>query len=200
MAKKEEWNNRYAELESAYGLEPNEFFKTHLSFQKPGHLLLPAEGEGRNALWAAKNGWRVLAFDFSYSAMNKALRLFGREKVEVIYSLSDVDSFRPFWKFDAVGLIYFHMSSETRRNFHMKIFNWLNPGGSVILECFHSEQIGRFSGGPKDPDLFPSLDDLRMDFQSLDIELLQKEEIMLNEGTLHQGSAIITRLVAKKNE
>ncbi len=38
-----------------------------------GRILLPAEGEGRNAVFAAKLGWDVTAFDFSASAMKKAL-------------------------------------------------------------------------------------------------------------------------------
>lgn len=198
MANKEEWNNRYAEPECIYGLEPNVFLREQLSLLHPGYLLLPGEGEGRNALWAARNGWRVLAFDFSYSALNKALKLLGREGVDVMYSLNSAETFRPYWKFDAIGLIYFHLAREVRIDFHRKIAGWLNPGGTLIMECFHPEQIGRDSGGPKNPDMLPSHNDLINDFINLKIDTLNKEEILLNEGLLHQGKAVVTRLIARK--
>lgn len=50
------WNTRYEEHDSVYGLEPNVFFKEQLAHFSPGHLLLPGEGEGRNALFALRHG------------------------------------------------------------------------------------------------------------------------------------------------
>ena len=58
---KEFWNSRYQEKEYAYGLEPNLFFKSELIKLIPGKALFPAEGEGRNAVFAAKSGWEVTA-------------------------------------------------------------------------------------------------------------------------------------------
>ena len=66
---KEFWNERYAEPEFAYGVLPNDFFKNQLDKLKPGSILLVCEGEGRNAVYAAKNGWKVEAFDSSEQAM-----------------------------------------------------------------------------------------------------------------------------------
>ena len=72
---KDFWNQRYAEEEYAYGTEPNAFFKAQLDQRTPGRLLLPAEGEGRNAVYAAKKGWEVVAFDQSDAGQKKALKL-----------------------------------------------------------------------------------------------------------------------------
>jgi len=69
------WNARYAAAEYAYGTEPNAFFKAQLDQLTPGRLLLPAEGEGRNAVYAAKKGWEVVAFDQSDAGQKKALKL-----------------------------------------------------------------------------------------------------------------------------
>ena len=55
---KEFWNQRYSESGYAYGSVPNEFFRdallSHLDQLLPNHskLLMPAEGEGRNAVYA----------------------------------------------------------------------------------------------------------------------------------------------------
>lgn len=52
---KEMWDKRYGNTEYAYGEEPNAFFKKTLDkLDLKGSILLPAEGEGRNAVYAAK--------------------------------------------------------------------------------------------------------------------------------------------------
>ena len=71
---KEMWNQRYAEHELVYGEAPNTFLKAFIDREEPGSILLPAEGEGRNAVYAASMGWEVFAMDFSTVAQEKALR------------------------------------------------------------------------------------------------------------------------------
>jgi hypothetical protein len=53
------WDQRYQTEEYAYGKEANAFFSAQLKKTAPGCLLLPGEGEGRNAVYAAKKGWMV---------------------------------------------------------------------------------------------------------------------------------------------
>ena len=72
---KEFWNERYRQNEFAYGEEPNEFLKEQLAKLQPGSILFPAEGEGRNAVYAAQSGWQVSAFDISEEGKKKAERL-----------------------------------------------------------------------------------------------------------------------------
>jgi len=72
------WNERYAGDEFVYGREPNRFFEQEMKRLKPGKLLLPCEGEGRNAVWAARHGWEVSAFDQSSVGKQKA-ELLARE-------------------------------------------------------------------------------------------------------------------------
>jgi len=69
------WNHRYADSECIYGTKPNDFFKQELDILVPGKILLPAEGEGRNAVYAAEKGWIVSAFDQSDESRKKALLL-----------------------------------------------------------------------------------------------------------------------------
>jgi hypothetical protein len=57
---KDFWNNRYDEEAYAYGLSPNIFFKEQLDLLPRGSILLPAEGEGRNAIYALNVGWEVI--------------------------------------------------------------------------------------------------------------------------------------------
>ena len=64
-------NDRYSTDEYAYGEQPNNFLREELEKLKPGTILFPAEGEGCNAVFAAKLGWIVSAFDISAEGKNK---------------------------------------------------------------------------------------------------------------------------------
>ena len=92
---KDMWEERYAADEYAYGEEPNAFFKACLDrLPAAGRLLLPGEGEGRNAVYAARQGWKVDAFDFSAAGRERALRLAERYGVHIDYEVADYETAR----------------------------------------------------------------------------------------------------------
>src|SRR5688572_28635163 len=84
------WNDRYSKDEYAYGERPNNFLKEQLEKIKVGSILFPAEGEGRNAVFAATLGWNVSAFDISAEGKNKALRLAETHKVTIDYQVGEL--------------------------------------------------------------------------------------------------------------
>ncbi len=90
---KEQWDARYKSKEFIYGIEPNNFLKSYLNETSPGKILLPGDGEGRNAIYAAKLGWDVTAFDYSNSAKEKAKGLAHFNNVYITYFTSNVESF-----------------------------------------------------------------------------------------------------------
>lgn len=49
-------DTRYGQTDFVYGTRPNQFFKEKIDKLKPGIIWLPAEGEGRNAVYAAYSG------------------------------------------------------------------------------------------------------------------------------------------------
>ena len=69
------WDERYKAKAYVYGKEPNQYFAEKLRELEPGKILLPAEGEGRNAVFAARQGWEVSAFDSSSEGRKKAFLL-----------------------------------------------------------------------------------------------------------------------------
>lgn len=196
---KEFWNDRYASEEYAYGIEPNQFFKDQIEKLKPGKILFPAEGEGRNAVYAATLGFDVIAFDPSIEGKNKAELLAGQHQVKIEYitetyeNILLADNF-----FDVIVLIFAHIPSSMRKNYHQKLIKSLKPDGILILEGFSKEQIENNTGGPKDITMLFSEDELRDDFNSLrDVEF-KKTDVDLNEGPYHQGIASVIQLVGKK--
>lgn len=193
------WNVRYATDEYVYGTEPNSFFRENLLKLTPGKILLPAEGEGRNAVFAAKQGWQVTAFDNSIEGQRKALQLADKEGVSISYLIDSYDSANfPFEYFDCIPLIYTHMPHDKRTVYHQKLASFLKPGGSLILEGFSKNQLQFNSGGPKDYGMLFSVEELKSDFSEFNIIKAEETEIELKEGVFHDGKASVIRLFATR--
>ena len=195
------WENRYKEEEFIYGMEPNVFFKDQLDMLTPGKVILAGEGEGRNAVYAAKQGWEVTAIDFSINAQKKALALAERENVSFNYIVSCLEEFDyQENKYDVAAIIFSHFLPAPRKKIHFGLLNSLKKGGIFLLEGFHKNQIEYDSGGPKDEKMLYNLRELFADFPNLKILRATKMKTKLNEGKYHQGLAEVVRLVGVKME
>lgn len=200
---KEFWNDRYSKEEYAYGQEPNEFFKSQIQNIRPGKIFLPCEGEGRNAVYAAKLGWKVTALDWSEAAKEKAEKLATINNVNIEYHICDILDFTvEKRKFNAIGLIFAHFPSQIRMKIHSKLITILEPEGKIILEGFSKnhvsyQKINPQIGGPQNPDLLYSIEELEKDFYGLKFEILQEKEVYLNEGLFHIGWGSVVRMVGK---
>jgi SAM-dependent methyltransferase len=201
---KEFWDDRYAEEGYAYGEEPNVFFKQEIDKLPIGKLLMPAEGEGRNAVYAATLGWDVYAFDISEEGKKKADELAQKNGVTINYIVSDFDAI-PYENesFDAVGLIYAHFTPDLRNDYHQKLISLLKHGGSLILEGFskehlHYNQKNPKVGGPRDIAMLYSLEELSSDFDHLEIHTQNETLTALDEGKYHVGQGSVVQLVGVK--
>ena len=164
-----------------------------------GKILLPAEGEGRNAVFAATKGWQVTAFDPSIEGKRKAEQLAKKNQVSINYLIDNYD-FVDFPKesFDCVVLIFAHMHPMKRKEYHQKLISFLKPGGILILEGFSKKQIKNNTGGPRDIDMLFSKNELESDFNSFSELVLTETDTILNEGPFHQGTASVIRVLGTK--
>ncbi len=193
------WDVRYGNEEYIYGQEPNEFFAEQISKLEPGIIILPCEGEGRNAVYAALHGWKVMAFDSSTAGKEKALKLADAKGVKIEYLTADADSIDYAENSaDVVAFVYAHFAPELRAKLCRKALNWLKPGGKIIMEVFHTKQLQNSSGGPKDIAMLCTEEIVRSDFEGAGIDLLEAAEIMLSEGKFHRGKADVVRFVGTK--
>ena len=192
------WDERFASKEYVYGIDANKHFKACLDKLNPGTILIPGEGEGRNALYAAKSGWDVFAFDGSEQGRIKALELASENNIEYKYEISYYQDFTSDLKFDAIALIFTHLDPSHRLDFHHKILSMLNDGGHIILQGFRKDQLGLDSGGPKNLGMLYSKEELENDFKSLSEMSLYHQDDKLSEGLFHQGDAHLINLFGKK--
>lgn len=195
------WNTRYRAEGFAYGLAPNRFLAAHAGLLPPGgKVLLPADGEGRNAVYLAKLGCAVTAFDLSAVAVEKAGRLAAENGVRIDVRKADAMTFGyGADRYDAVALIFAHLPPRVREHVHAQAVASLKPGGLILLQAFRPEQLGRASGGPKDVAMLYSEAMLRRDFAACsEIVMLESGLEALDEGPSHQGDGAVVSLIARK--
>lgn len=202
---KEFWNERYNANEYAYGEMPNEYFAEKLAELECGRMLLPADGEGRNGVFAAKLGWDVTSFDISESGKAKAERLAQKNNVIISFDIADVESIQYQQEsFDAIALIFAHFHENKRKRYHQQLDKLLKSGGYLIIEAFskthiHYNRIDEKVGGPKDEKMLYSLVDIQDDFPNYSILELKETEVLLNEGSYHSGKGGVVRFWGRKN-
>ncbi|MBR9997406.1 MAG: class I SAM-dependent methyltransferase [Cyclobacteriaceae bacterium] len=196
---KEFWETRYGQLNYAYGTAPNVYFKKFIDNHPAGRIMLPGEGEGRNAVYAARKGWEVTAIDQSLEGKRKAEKLAKENQVSLDYRIGNLSDF-PFRpeEFDAIALIFLHLPPENRLFTHKNFVRSLKPGGYLLVEAFSKDQLGRSSGGPPVRELLYDEMILTNDFKELNIIELNPVEEWLDEGPFHQGEAKLVRLMARK--
>ena len=196
---KQFWNERFTQDTFAYGKEPNQFLKENIHLLPKGNILFVAEGEGRNVVFAAKNGFKVSAFDYSESGQQKALLLAKEIGVTIDYEVSDVLEL-PYEKesFDALVFIFAHFPAEIRKEAHLKLLELLKPEGEILFEAFGKEQLNYTSGGPKDIDMLFSEGEVHNEFPAISFDSLSTEKIVLDEGLFHQGEGVVFRFKKKK--
>ncbi len=200
----ETWNKRYAEEGFAYGDEPNLFFKENLSsFNDGGKILFVAEGEGRNAVHAAKLGYQSVAFDISESGKMKAEELMLQNKAAFDYIISDLSDFDfENAAYDGVVFIFSHFPKSLQKRAFIKAISSLKEGGILLMECFSENHLAYRSlsnvGGPADIELLYNFSDVRNWTQELQTICLQEELVELSEGKYHQGKGSVIRGIFKK--
>jgi SAM-dependent methyltransferase len=182
------WNQRYAEAAYAYGTDPSEWLREHLPAGEGRSILFPAEGEGRNAVYAASIGWRSFAFDISVEGRRKAMALADHHKVDMDYRIGSPELLEyNEASFDAIALIYAHFPAADMLLYHKRILNWLKPGGVLYFEAFgkkHPEykRANPAVGGPDDPAMLFDESELRSLLRNFTFHELREGEQKLSEG------------------
>lgn len=201
---KEFWNERYCQEEYAYGEEPNQYLKNKLETLPKGRILFVAEGEGRNAVFAARLGWQVEAFDMSQEGQKKAFALAQKNNVSIHYQvLSAEDASYENESFDAIVFIFARFPTLVKTAYHQKISQYLKKGGWVILEAFSKNHLAFQDknpqvGGPKDIGMLASVEEIQSFFPDYEILELSEEEVYLEEGTCHVGEGSVVRFFGRK--
>ncbi len=195
------WDERYSTGDYFYGKDPNDFLREQtMRIPAGGSVLCLAEGEGRNAVFLAKQGFQVTAVDGSRVGLEKLETLARESGVSVKTICADLADFviEPgYW--DAIVSIWCHLPSGLRRNVHASSVQGLRKGGVFLLEAYRPEQLKYGTGGPKDPDFLMNLEILRPELSGLRLEVQVEQVREIHEGKGHFGPSAVVQVLGYKN-
>ena len=198
------WDERYSSEEYVYGVEPNKYLQQQINKFPSGKILFAAEGEGRNAVYAATLGWDVHAFDISTEGRKKALELAQHNNTTINYSVGELPEldYHPE-SFDAIALIFAHFPAQIKSQYHQLLHTYLKKDGLIIFEGFSKNHLAYKKenpkvGGPNDLDMLFSVEEIKNDFSNYEIIELEEKAIELQEGLFHNGTGSVIRFTGKK--
>jgi SAM-dependent methyltransferase len=172
-----DWDRRYAVSELVWTARPNRFLVAETEELRPGNALDLACGEGRNAVWLAERGWRVMGVDFSEVAIEKARRLAASRDVEVDWVAEDLLRYRfPAAAFDLVLVLYLQVPAAERSQIVRNAARAIAPGGTFLLVGHDSRNLKHGYGGPQDASVLYSADDVVADLDGFVIERAEMVE------------------------
>jgi SAM-dependent methyltransferase len=184
---REDWDARHAWVEDVWD-EANRFLGAEVAELQPGRALDLACGQGRNAIWLATHGWEVTGVDFSEVAVAKALARAERDALPATFVCADLLDYEPTaGAYDLVLLLYLHVPAIERRHIVAKAASAVNPGGTFILLGHDLANMTDGVGGPSDPGLLYTPDQIARELPDLEIE---KAEHMLRDVAGEERHAI----------
>ncbi len=191
------WDDRYSEEGYAFGTEPNDFLVDSASVLTKGDTLVLGDGEGRNGVYLATLGHRVVTIDLSSVGVAKANRLAAQRGTSIDARVADLANFdMGAEQWDNIVSIFCHVPTELRRRVHAGIKRALRPGGRFLLESYNAANIGRGVGGPQSNDLTVELAELESDFAGWTLEVHRAVDRQISEGKYHEGRSSTVQLLA----
>ena len=162
---------------------PNQWVEQLTADLPVGRVLDLAGGEGRNALWLACRGWQATVVDFSQVALDRvselAAKRLGAGDQHVTTLRADVRTYRPTpGSFDLVLLVYLHLPADHRRTVVRSAASAVAPGGRLLVVAHDSKNLAGGFGGPQDPLLLYTADDVAADLVGTGLAIERSEAVL----------------------
>lgn len=193
------WDEEYSVDAYVYGTAPNDFLLSMTEKLKKGRVLCLAEGEGRNAVHLAKEGFAVTAVDSSRVGLEKAERLAQKNGVVIETAhvdLADFSIIKNSW--DSIVSISCHLPPDIRKMVHKGVVSGLKKGGTFLLEAYTPKQLEFGTGGPPSAEMMMELKTLRRELSSL--KIIHGVELVRDvvEGINHTGMGSVVQVLAER--
>lgn len=193
------WDQKYAVDAYIFGEAANVFLQEMRPRLPQGKALGIGEGEGRNAVFLAEQGFDVLGVDASAVGLAKAQALAAQKGVSIRTEVADLSDYRlPSAHYDVITLFFCHLPQPLRTEVLQQAMQSLKVGGMLVLMLYNPQQRQYQSGGPKNVALLPTLAELQQTLAPL--QTLVAEEVVreLNEGVNHQGLSSVIQYLGQK--
>jgi SAM-dependent methyltransferase len=188
------WDERYRGAEFVWSTHPNRFLPPAVEGLTPGRALDVACGEGRNAVWLATQGWNATGVDFSAAGLEKAARLAETNSVTVEWIRADVTSWQSAQGFDLVVVFYLQVPEAQRRAALGSAARALAPRGTLLVVAHDLTNLTDGIGGPQDPAVLYTPDDVRGDLDGSEVRDLVVERAERIERPVVTDTGTVTAI------
>lgn len=188
----EQWDARYAAADLVWSAGPNQFVASECAGLPPGRAVDLAAGEGRNAIWLARQGWEATAVDFSQVGLDKGRQVAATIPApgSVTWVCADATTWSPDEPVDLVVVAYFQVPATDRRATMVNAVRSLRPGGTLVWVAHDSTNLTEGTGGPQDPAVLMTAEDLVADVEQsgVGVEVVRAERVARLVGSgEHRG-------------
>jgi SAM-dependent methyltransferase len=174
----QEWDRRYAGRELVWTGDPNRFLVQEVDELAPARALDLACGEGRNAIWLAERGWQATGVDFSKVGLDKARQLEGARGVHAQWIAADLLDYRPEpGTFELVIVFYLQVPAAERTRILRTAATAIAPRGTFLLVGHDASNIAEGYGGPQDPAVLYTAQDITQDLQGTGLRIERAERV-----------------------
>jgi SAM-dependent methyltransferase len=195
-----EWDERYRASELVWSAAPNQFVEAELADLPPGRALDLAAGEGRNAIWLARQGWRVTAVDFSQAGLDKGRIL--ADGLDIEWVCADATTWSAEPSYDVCLVAYLQLVAAERRAAVRNGYAALRPGGTFLLVAHDSTNLTEGTGGPQDPSVLTTAEDVIADLggETFEVQRAGRAEraVPQPDGSTATAYDAVVRLVRRK--
>ncbi|QRP43187.1 bifunctional 2-polyprenyl-6-hydroxyphenol methylase/3-demethylubiquinol 3-O-methyltransferase UbiG [Amycolatopsis sp. FDAARGOS 1241] len=148
----QDWDGMYRSREQVFSGEPNAVLVAEAAGITPGQALDVGCGEGADAVWLARRGWRVTAVDVSETALRRGVRS-GRDVAErIAWTRADLSSTAmPAGAFELVSVQYFPLRKQDEGALD-RLLATVAPGGTLLVTGHDPEDEGVDYGDYYRPD------------------------------------------------
>ncbi len=190
------WDQRYRGRELVWTSEPNRFLVSETTSLAPARAIDLACGEGRNAVWLAERGWEVTGVDFSSVGIEKARQLEDARGVRVEWVLADLLEYRPEPRsVDLVIVFYLQVAARQRTTILRAAADAVAPGGTFLLVGHDRRNIEHGYGGPQDPTVLYTAEDIIDDLAGTDLRIERAETVQRPVETAGETQIALDALV-----
>ena len=182
------WNERYDTKKYIFGTKPLKFLKENVDRLPKGRAFVVAMGEGRNAVYLAKNGFVVEGCDSSQAAIDKANKLAAKKSVRLHAFVADMVTYEMEKdEYDLITCFYY-----LQRDLIPQIKDGLRKGGIVMFETYTVDQLtlGSDVKGPKNRDYLLEHNEL--------LDFFRDFRVIFYEETIVDNKKAVARLIAEK--
>lgn len=194
-----DWDKRFQREDYVYGKEPNAFIKQIAPKLRGKNILTIAEGEGRNAVFLAEQGFHVTAWDYSKVGLEKTAALAEKREVTVHTELVDLEQVN--WQeneWDVIINVWGHVNGPAKKPLLRGIEKAIKPGGMFATEMYSVHQLEYKTGGPPVHSMLYTPEDILHTFPNWKYIHFYYGEAIRHECKFHTGLCHVVQALIEK--